>query len=114
MPLFTRSTAPTTTTSSRRKGFFSSSGHSTAPRSTRGGFFHRANKNRVAGGYKSALSNPNTTRSGRKKAKKELRFMGRPQETHVPFMTKVKRTLGIRSTPSRSRTKTTRKHNRLL
>ncbi|KAF9057768.1 hypothetical protein BJ165DRAFT_1521119 [Panaeolus papilionaceus] len=112
MPLFSSRSTAATTSSTRRRGFFGSSGLSSTTRGTGGGFFHRKNKNRVAGGYKSALSNPNTTRNGRKRAKKELRFMGRPQETHVPFMTKVKRTLGIRSTPRTSRG-TLRKHHRL-
>ena len=35
----------------------------------------RRDPDRVAGGYKSALSNPNTTHSGRKHAKRELRLM---------------------------------------
>ncbi|OBZ76969.1 hypothetical protein A0H81_03675 [Grifola frondosa] len=65
--------------------------------------FHRKDQDRVAGGYKAALSNPNTTRSGRKHAKHELRAMGRGRETHVSLLTKVKRTLGIRSTPRSER-----------
>ncbi|KAJ6627439.1 hypothetical protein B0H10DRAFT_1726459, partial [Mycena sp. CBHHK59/15] len=65
--------------------------------------FFRRDHDRVAGGYKSALSNPNTTRSGRKHAKDELHLMVRGRSAHVPFMTKVKRTLGIRSTPRRHR-----------
>ncbi|KAG1718929.1 hypothetical protein EDB19DRAFT_1585343, partial [Suillus lakei] len=65
-------------------------------------FFSR-DKNRVAGGYKAALSNPRTTRQGRKHAKQELRAMGRERETHLPFMTKVKRALGIRSSPRKKR-----------
>ncbi|KAJ7122904.1 hypothetical protein C8R44DRAFT_784884 [Mycena epipterygia] len=64
-------------------------------------WFRRADRDRVAGGYKSALSNPNTTPRGRKHAEAELHAMGR--SAHVPFMTKVKRTLGIRSTPRRER-----------
>jgi len=68
-----------------------------------GGLFHRRDKDRVAGGFKAALSNPNTTREGRKHAKRELQLMGRGYEAHVPFMTKVKRTLGIRTTPRRQR-----------
>ena len=35
----------------------------------------RRDPDRVAGGYKAALSNPNTTRSGRRNAKRELRSM---------------------------------------
>jgi len=75
----------------------------TRNQNTRRSIFHRRDKDRVAGGYKAALSNPNTTHDGRKRAKMELRAMGRGNETHVPFMTKVKRTLGIRSSPRRSR-----------
>ncbi|KAF9651220.1 hypothetical protein BDM02DRAFT_3078656, partial [Thelephora ganbajun] len=63
----------------------------------------RRDPDRVAGGFKAALSNPNTTRSGRKNAKQELRLMGRGNETHVPLMTKIKRSLGIRSTSRRNR-----------
>jgi len=66
-----------------------------------GGLFHRRDRDHVAGGYRAALSNPNTTRAGRRHAKEELRMMGR--DPHVPFMTKLKRSLGIRSTPRRSR-----------
>jgi len=58
---------------------------------------------RRAAGYKAALSNPNTTRRGREHAKHELRHMGRGREAHVPLLTKIKRTLGIRSTPRRQR-----------
>ncbi|KAK0191365.1 hypothetical protein F5146DRAFT_1048365 [Armillaria mellea] len=64
-------------------------------------FWHRRDKDRVAGGYKAALAKPNTTHQGRKHAKHEPRKMGK--DAHVPFMTKVKRTLGIRSTPRRAR-----------
>ncbi|KAA1466044.1 hypothetical protein DENSPDRAFT_746806, partial [Dentipellis sp. KUC8613] len=69
----------------------------------RRGLFGRKDRDRVAGGYKAALSNPNTTHEGRKHAKHELRRMGRGSEAHVPMMTKVKRALGIRSTPRRQR-----------
>ncbi|KAI0080693.1 hypothetical protein K474DRAFT_1589170 [Panus rudis PR-1116 ss-1] len=69
--------------------------------------FGRKDPDRVAGGYKAALSNPNTTRSGRKHAKHELRAMGRGNETKVPLMTKIKRALGIRTTP-RTRTEKVR------
>ncbi|KAJ6567258.1 hypothetical protein DFH09DRAFT_1034374 [Mycena vulgaris] len=79
-------------------GFFSSSTTTRKHRS----IFHRADKDRVAGGYKAALANPNTTSRGRKHAKAELHSMGR--SAHVPFMTKVKRTLGIRSSPRRKTT----------
>ncbi|KAJ7579688.1 hypothetical protein C8J56DRAFT_867667 [Mycena floridula] len=64
-------------------------------------FWQRRDRDRVAGGYKAALANPNTTRQGRKHAKHELHAMGK--SAHVPFMTKVKRTLGIRSSPRRKR-----------
>ena len=37
----------------------------------------RRDPDRVAGGYKAALSNPNTTRTGRKSAKRQLRLMVR-------------------------------------
>ncbi|KDQ28906.1 hypothetical protein PLEOSDRAFT_1111989 [Pleurotus ostreatus PC15] len=75
---------------------------STVHTTRRHSLFHRKDRNHVAAGYKSALSNPHTTRAGRKQAKRELRAMGRGSETHVPFMTKVKRALGIRSTPRRT------------
>ncbi|CAK5275828.1 unnamed protein product [Mycena citricolor] len=84
--------------------FGSSHHHSTTRRSTehRGGWFSgRTSRNRRAGGLKAALANPNTTHHGRREAKHELHAMGR--SSHVPFMTKVKRTLGIRSTPRRER-----------
>ncbi|KAG8979248.1 hypothetical protein FRB94_008844 [Tulasnella sp. JGI-2019a] len=58
-----------------------------------------SHRERVAGGYKAALTNPNTTHDGREHAKHELRRMG--ESTHVPIMTKIKRTIGIRSTPKR-------------
>ncbi|KAG2148067.1 hypothetical protein DEU56DRAFT_783985 [Suillus clintonianus] len=74
-------------------------------------FFSR-DKNRVAGGYKAALSNPRTSRQGRKHAKQELRAMGRERETHLPFMTKVKRALGIRSTPRNKRESNKRQKRR--
>ncbi|KZP13083.1 hypothetical protein FIBSPDRAFT_688326, partial [Athelia psychrophila] len=64
---------------------------------------HRKDRDRVAGGYKAALSNPNTTHEGRKHAEMELKMMGRGREAHVPLMTRIKRTLGIRSTPRRER-----------
>ncbi|KAJ6538964.1 hypothetical protein B0H19DRAFT_862873, partial [Mycena capillaripes] len=63
--------------------------------------FYRRDPDRVAGGYKAALSNPNTTHAGRKHAKAELHAMGR--SAHVPFMTRVKRALGIRKTSRRQR-----------
>ncbi|TFK99110.1 hypothetical protein BDV98DRAFT_571687 [Pterulicium gracile] len=67
--------------------------------------FYRKDRDRVAGGYKAALSNPHTTKDGRSHAKHELHKMGR--SSHVPLMTKIKRTLGIRSTPRQKRTTTT-------
>lgn len=48
--------------------------HETSTR-RRGGLFHRRDKDRVAGGYKAALSNPRTSREGRKHAKRELKLM---------------------------------------
>ncbi|KAF8914121.1 hypothetical protein CPB84DRAFT_1840863 [Gymnopilus junonius] len=80
--------------------------HSGAPNSgatRRQGFFHRRDRDRVAGGYKAALSHPNSTHNGRKHAIHELRIMGRGDEAHVSFMTKIRRVLGIRSTPRRQR-----------
>ncbi|KAL0949007.1 hypothetical protein HGRIS_009106 [Hohenbuehelia grisea] len=67
--------------------------------------FYRKDRDRVAGGYKAALSNPHTTRQGRHHAKHELRRMGRGNETHVPMMTKIKRALGIRSSHRRRTTR---------
>ncbi|KAJ3734472.1 hypothetical protein DFJ43DRAFT_127895 [Lentinula guzmanii] len=64
-------------------------------------YYHRRSPDHVAAGYKAALANPNTTSAGRKHAKHELRAMGR--STHVPLITKIKRTFGIRSTPRRKR-----------
>ncbi|KIK65691.1 hypothetical protein GYMLUDRAFT_240185 [Collybiopsis luxurians FD-317 M1] len=64
-------------------------------------YYHRRDPDHVAAGYRAALANPNTTSQGRRHAKEELHAMGR--STHVPFMTKLKRTLGIRSTPRRKR-----------
>ncbi|KAG9127863.1 hypothetical protein FRC07_008309 [Ceratobasidium sp. 392] len=84
-----RTTRSTTTTSTTR------SHH-------RRGLFQRKSPNRRAGGYKAALSNPNTTHEGRQHAKRELKRMGRGRETHVSLATRIKRTLGIRS--SRRRT----------
>jgi len=72
-------------------------------------FFHRVDRDRRAGGLKGALANPNTTKAGRRNAKRELRAMGRGNEAHVSFMTKVKRTLGIRSTPRRVRQREVRR-----
>ncbi|KAK7061382.1 hypothetical protein R3P38DRAFT_3250766 [Favolaschia claudopus] len=78
--------------------------HSMTGTRTNRSWFHRSSRNRRAGGLKSALANPNTTHRGRKNAKLELHSMGR--SSHVPFMTKVKRTLGIRSSPRRSTART--------
>ncbi|KAJ7047738.1 hypothetical protein C8F04DRAFT_1247356 [Mycena alexandri] len=63
--------------------------------------FYRRDPDRVAGGYKAALSNPKTTRAGRKRAEAELHAMGR--SAHVPLMTKIKRALGMHKTPRRQR-----------
>ncbi|KAJ7087218.1 hypothetical protein B0H15DRAFT_843096 [Mycena belliarum] len=83
-------------------GFFSTSktSHTSARRGHRS-IFHRVDKDRRAGGLKASLANPNTTSRGRKNAKSELHAMGR--SAHVPFMTKVRRSLGMRSTPRRKR-----------
>ncbi|QRV76645.1 Conidiation protein 6 [Ceratobasidium sp. AG-Ba] len=69
----------------------------------RRGLFHRTSPNRRAGGYKAALSNPNTTHEGRRHAKRELKRMGRGNEAHVSMGTRIKRALGIRSSPRRAR-----------
>ena len=61
MPFFGRRTHHTTTTTTRSR--------------RRGGLFHRKDRDRVAGGYKAALANPNTTHRGRKHAKHELHHM---------------------------------------
>ncbi|KAF7330764.1 hypothetical protein MVEN_02415100 [Mycena venus] len=79
--------------------FFGTSSSTTRGRRS---WFHRTSRDRRAGGLKAALANPNTTHRGRKNAKSELHSMGR--SSHVPFMTKVKRTLGIRSSPRRRTT----------
>ncbi|KAL1681284.1 hypothetical protein EV122DRAFT_261072, partial [Schizophyllum commune] len=80
--------------------------HATAPTSG-GGYTHHHHRRtvrhhkdpaHVTGGYsKAALANPNTTSAGRRHAKHELRKRG--ESTHVPLMVRIKRTLGIRSTP---------------
>ncbi|PPQ77273.1 hypothetical protein CVT25_010855 [Psilocybe cyanescens] len=111
MPLFGSRTRRTTTTTRRpaRRSLFGTrqTTHTTTTRPARRGLFsRRPDRDRVAGGYKAALANPNTTHRGRTHAKRELRAMGR--DTHVPFMTKVKRALGIRSTPRRHATVTQR------
>ncbi|KAJ7367912.1 hypothetical protein DFH08DRAFT_8795 [Mycena albidolilacea] len=72
--------------------------------------FYRRDPDRVAGGYKAALANPKTTRAGRKRAKAELHAMGR--SSHVSFMTKIKRALGIRKTPRREREAAARRERR--
>ncbi|KAF9483979.1 hypothetical protein BDN70DRAFT_214648 [Pholiota conissans] len=76
---------------------------SATPAPRRRGFFHRKDKDRVAGGLKASLVNPNTTRAGRKQAKRELRAMGHERDTHISLMNRIKRTLGMRSTPRRTR-----------
>ncbi|KAL1721375.1 hypothetical protein EV715DRAFT_271323 [Schizophyllum commune] len=82
--------------------------HATAP-SSGGGYTHHHHRRtvrhhkdpaHVTGGYKAALANPNTTSAGRRHAKHELRKRG--ESTHVPLMVRIKRTLGIRSTPRTS------------
>ncbi|TBU32013.1 hypothetical protein BD309DRAFT_974852 [Dichomitus squalens] len=71
-------------------------------------WFGRKDPDRVAGGYKAALANPNTSRSGRKHAQRELESMGRGREAHVPLMTKIKRMFGMRSTPRSERHRSSR------
>lgn len=63
MSLFSsrRRTRPATTTTTRRTRFRNP--------------LRRRDPDRVAGGFKAALSNPNTTRDGRKQAKRQLRRM---------------------------------------
>nr|GAT46190.1 predicted protein [Mycena chlorophos] len=68
--------------------------------------FYRRDGDRVAGGYRAALTNPNTTRQGRRHAKAELHAMGR--SAHVPFMDKLRRALGIRKTSRRQRDRSRR------
>ncbi|KAG8988066.1 hypothetical protein FRB90_002975 [Tulasnella sp. 427] len=63
--------------------------------------FHRKDPNRRAAGLRAALANPHTTHTGRKRAEAELHSMGR--SAHVPITTKIKRTLGIRSSPRNHR-----------
>ncbi len=41
-----------------------------------------------------ALVNPNTTRAGRKQAKRELRAMGRERDTHISLVARIKRAFG--------------------
>ncbi|KAG8782432.1 hypothetical protein FRC12_020826 [Ceratobasidium sp. 428] len=60
-----------------------------------GGVFRRKNPNRRAGGFKAALHNPNTTSSGRRHAKHELKVMGRGREAHVPLSVRIKHFLHI-------------------
>ncbi|KAJ6516271.1 hypothetical protein C8R45DRAFT_959558 [Mycena sanguinolenta] len=72
--------------------------------------FYRRDPSRVAAGYKAALSNPNTTRAGRKRAEAELHAMGR--SAHVPLMTKIKRALGMHKTPRREREAESRRERR--
>ncbi|KAG8711440.1 hypothetical protein FRC09_020596 [Ceratobasidium sp. 395] len=60
-----------------------------------GSVFRRKNPNRRAGGFKAALHNPNTTSSGRRHAKHELKVMGRGREAHVPLSVRIKHFLHI-------------------
>ncbi|KAG9126661.1 hypothetical protein FRC07_002534 [Ceratobasidium sp. 392] len=78
----TRATHTTHTTTTRRTGGL-------------GGMFRRKNPNRRAGGFKAALHNPNTTSSGRRHAKRELKSMGRGREAHVPLSVRIKHFLHI-------------------
>ncbi|THH21032.1 hypothetical protein EW146_g437 [Bondarzewia mesenterica] len=48
-----------------------------------------------------ALANPDTSYEGRRHAEQELHQMGR--SAHVPITTKIKRALGIHSTPRKDR-----------
>ncbi|KIY71829.1 hypothetical protein CYLTODRAFT_486941 [Cylindrobasidium torrendii FP15055 ss-10] len=82
--------------------------HTTTTHTKRHSRWHRKNPDRVAAGYKASLSNPNTTSTGRKHAKHELHKMGR--SAHVPFSVKVKRALGIRSSPRTTHAHTTQRH----
>ncbi|KAG8802215.1 hypothetical protein FRC17_006465 [Serendipita sp. 399] len=97
MPLFGR----------RNHGTYATSGTTTTSTTTtphRRHFFRRTvNPDRRAAGLKASLANPNTTHEGRQEAKAELHAMGR--SAHVPLSTKIKRALGIRSTPRRQRQK---------
>ncbi|CAG7851531.1 SubName: Full=Uncharacterized protein {ECO:0000313/EMBL:CCA67445.1} [Serendipita indica DSM 11827] len=79
----------------------------TAGRPRRHFFRKRVNPDQRAAGLKAALANPNTTREGRQEAKMELHSMGR--SAHVPLSTRIKRTLGIRSTPRAQRKRAARR-----
>ncbi|PVG04797.1 hypothetical protein CPB86DRAFT_778089 [Serendipita vermifera] len=85
----------------RHRGTTTTTGHHHTRTRRRSLFPRRKNPERRAAGLKAALANPNTTHDGRKHAKKELHHMGR--SAHVPLSVKIKRTLGIRSTPRRKR-----------
>ncbi|GLB33402.1 putative conidiation protein 6 [Lyophyllum shimeji] len=76
------------------------------PPGTRRSLLHRRNKK--PGGLRAALSSQNSNRSGRKHAK-ERPTRGRGREARVPFMTRVKRALGIYST-NRHATTMRRRH----
>ncbi|KAJ7638471.1 hypothetical protein FB45DRAFT_902967 [Roridomyces roridus] len=80
---------------------FSKTSSGTRRRNYRAWYRRDPSPSRRAAGYKAALSNPNTTRAGRKHAEAELHAMGR--SAHVPLMTKIKRALGIHSTSRRQR-----------
>ncbi|OAX43085.1 hypothetical protein K503DRAFT_853538 [Rhizopogon vinicolor AM-OR11-026] len=71
-------------------------------------------KTRVAGGHKAVLPNRRTSRRGRNHAKQEHRPVGNlgSGETHLPFMTKVKRALGMQSTPRKKRQSNNREKRR--
>jgi hypothetical protein len=107
----------TTTRSTRRRGLFGNRNTGTTAGTRRGFFSRKVAPERRSAGLRSSLANPNTTVAGRQEAKAELREMG--QSTHVPlsvkvscehlqyaklvltYSQKIRRTLGIRSTPRR-------------
>jgi len=86
--------APTNArTTHRHRGLFGDRNADTTTTGTRrGGFFSRnlAPDNHAAG-LRGSLANPDTTHAGRQEAKAELREMG--QSAHVPLSVKVSRAL---------------------
>jgi len=68
-------------------------GHADRP-SIRTKFFRRKDPDIVAGGYRVALADPNTTQEGRAHARHDIHSKG--HSAHVPLMTRIKRILGIR------------------
>ncbi|EGO27230.1 hypothetical protein SERLADRAFT_366764 [Serpula lacrymans var. lacrymans S7.9] len=63
-----------------------------------------------AGGYKGASLHPNAQRNGRKHVKHENKSLMR---TRIPFLTKVKRALGIHNAPRRRRHTNVLRRNQL-